>query len=204
MLNLEKSIFQSDNSFNIPQMKRINYIDDANDIEWIPFNYALSTKDRDKKGVHFFTHDYQFERVWNSPDRYINLLRSYKYVLSPDFSLYTDLPLALQIYNEYRDMWLGRYWQGRGINVIPSVSWSDEQSFEWSFDGIAKHSVIAISSVGCLKNKEYRAKFLKGVDKAIETIQPIQILWHGIIPKEISIKNIVHINYFTEKYEGKI
>lgn len=38
--------------------------------EWIGFNYAASTARRAGKGVHFFLDDYQFERVWNNPDRY--------------------------------------------------------------------------------------------------------------------------------------
>ena len=31
----------------------------------------LSEKEPEGKGVHFFINDYQFERVWNNPDRYI-------------------------------------------------------------------------------------------------------------------------------------
>ena len=60
---------------------------------------------------HFFLHDYQFERVWNQPKKYINKLLHYKAVLTPDFSLFTDYPVAVQIWNTYRNRWLGAYWQ---------------------------------------------------------------------------------------------
>ena len=61
--------------------------------ELIPFNYARSYPDR-KVGVHFFIDDYQFERLWRFPDRYIPLLQEYDCVLTPDFSIYVDMPLT--------------------------------------------------------------------------------------------------------------
>ena len=45
-------------------------------------------------GVHFFIDDYQFERLWRFPDRYIPLLQEYDCVLTPDFSIYVDMPLT--------------------------------------------------------------------------------------------------------------
>ena len=44
-------------------------------------------------------------------------------------------PFAMQIYNQYRKHWLAAYWQLNGITVYPTISWSDENSYEWCFDG---------------------------------------------------------------------
>lgn len=85
--------------------------------------------------MHFFLDDCQFNRCWNNPDRYVEILKRFKCVLSSDFSLFTDFPKALQIYNHYRKHWLGAYWQMHGIEVIPTLCWSDEESFAWCFDG---------------------------------------------------------------------
>ena len=79
--------------------------------EFIGFNYAKNAKNAYGKAVHFFLDDYQFNRVWTNPDRYIPMLQKFKYVLTPDFSLYTDFPKPLRIYNHYRKHWLGAYWQ---------------------------------------------------------------------------------------------
>ena len=76
-------------------------------------NFALKEKFPEHKGVHFFVHDYQFERVWNRPDRYTDVLSKFAYVLSPDFSPYANSPKAIQIFNIYRKNWCARYWQGR-------------------------------------------------------------------------------------------
>ena len=62
------------------------------------FNYAKSTPSDQKrgKGCHFFIDDYQFERLWNSPSAYLGVLRGYDCVLTPDFSLYMDMPDPMQ------------------------------------------------------------------------------------------------------------
>ena len=149
--------------------------------------------------MHFFLDDYQFTRVWTEPDRYIPMLQRFKYVLTPDFSLYTDFPKPLQIYNHYRKHWIGAYWQMHGINVIPTICWSDQKSFEWCFDGEPTQSVVAVSSVGTQNNKEKKRCFLDGYHEMVERLQPTQIIFYGRVPDECK-KNIIHIKQFSEKW----
>ncbi|MFQ6749707.1 MAG: DUF4417 domain-containing protein, partial [Clostridia bacterium] len=61
--------------------------------------------------LHFYVDDYQFERCWANPNNYIDHLKKFKYVISPDFSLYADLPKAHQIWNCYRNRLLSAFWQ---------------------------------------------------------------------------------------------
>lgn len=123
---------------------------------FIPFNYAKSCKDPDQCGVHFFLHDYQFKRLWDMPERYKGMMSRFSCVCTPDYSLYVDMPKAMQIYNHYKKQWMGAYWQAWGLHVIPTVSWSDEESLEWCFDGIPERAVVAVSSVGCMKDEKSR------------------------------------------------
>ena len=136
--------------------------------------------------IHFFIDDYQFDRLWNNPERYIEMFKKYEYICSPDYSLFLDFPKALQIYNTYKKQYLGAYYQSYGIRVIPTVSWSDEESYAWCFDGIEKGSCVACSSVGCLKNKEAKELFINGFEKMIEIIKPKQILMVGSLPPQLS------------------
>lgn len=151
--NLEKMIFSGVGEYGIPEIIPEQY----EPCGWIGFNYAVSTAKRAGKGVHFFLDDYQFERVWNNPDRYIDVLRDYDYVLSPDFSMYTDFPKAMQIYNHYRKHWCAAYMQMNGLRVIPTIAWIDENSFSWCFDGEPVGSVVAVSSVGTQNSKAKKA-----------------------------------------------
>ena len=132
------------------------------------------------------------------PDYYLPLLMQYEYVMTPDFSLYRDFPLALQIYNHYRKHWLGAYLQENGIKVIPTISWSDERSFEWCFDGEPFQGVVTVSAIGTQKNKDSRTMFLKGYFEMIQRLQPETILFYGQIPEGCT-GNVIRIPSFQEK-----
>lgn len=58
----------------------------------IGFNELLTCKHSESAGVHFFLDDYQFERFWRQPQRYLAALAKCPLVIGPDFSLYTDFP----------------------------------------------------------------------------------------------------------------
>lgn len=96
----------------------------------------------------------------------------------------SDMPLAMQIYNHYRKHWLAAYWQQCGIHVVPTLCWSNKQSYEWCFDGEPQHSIVAISSVGTQKSKQNQALFEKGVRAALARLEPSEILWYGKCPEE--------------------
>lgn len=194
--NVQRALYDGMGEYQIPQTAPIQY----DGCDWIGFNYANSAKDREKKGVHFFLDDYQFIRLWTDPDRYIGVLQQFAYVMSPDFSMYTDFPKALQIYNHYRKHWLAAYWQEHGINVIPTICWSDQESYEWCFDGEPAHSVVAISSVGTQNSKERKQKFLDGYFEMVDRLQPTQIIFYGSVPEECK-GNIVRVKQFRIQQE---
>ena len=62
------------------------------------------------------------------------------------------------------------------MQVIPTISWSDERSFEWCFDGEPHNSVVSVSTIGIMRTKETQKAFTKGYDKMLEVVEPTQIL----------------------------
>lgn len=194
--NFQKSYYTGCGEYQIPEIRKEQY----DGCEWIGFNYAMSVKDRSDRGVHFFLDDYQFIRLWNNIDRYIPVLRQYRYVMTPDFSLYTDYPKALQIYSHYRKHWTGAYMQEKGIRVIPTIGWSTPDSFSWCFDGEPVHSTVAVSSVGTQRNKTSKAMFLMGYDEMINRLEPDSIIFYGPVPEECR-GNIIRISAFQEKFK---
>ena len=193
--NIQRMLFDGTGQYDIPGIEGTEF-DVA---EFIGFNYVQNAKEPEKKAVHFFLDDYQFIRLWTDPDRYIARLQKFRYVLTPDFSLYTDFPRSLQIYNHYRKHWLGAYWQMHGIRVIPTICWSDRESFDWCFDGEPTHSVVAISSVGTQNSKEKKHRFLDGYFEMVDRLQPAQIIFYGGVPEECQ-GNIVRVQAFTDKW----
>ena len=152
-------------------------------LDWLPFNCAKTDKHRSAHGIHFFVDDYLFERVWNDPARYALLLSDFRAVMTPDFSLFTDYPLPVQIYNHWRKHLLGAYWQSRGIMVLPSICWSDEASFDWCFDGEPVGGTVAVSSVGTQKNPEARKLFALGYGEMMERLKPSKVIFFGDVPE---------------------
>lgn len=180
--NQDKMKFAGVGKYGIPQIEGIRNIED---MEWISFNYVLSCKNPQEKGVHFFIDDYQFERVWNSIDKYTRILSRFKAVMTPDFSMFTVSPSALQIYQHYRKHFIGAYWQLNGLRVIPTICWSDEKSFDWCFDGEPTGAAAAISTVGCMNSKANREGFFKGYAQMKERLAPKKVFCYGIVPEEI-------------------
>lgn len=188
--NCDKAIFPSNNSWGIPEIQPEHI--DIRHIELIPFNYAMTAKNRESKGLHFYLDDYQFQRLWNRPDDYIPLLKQFAAVCSPDFSQYTDMPPAMRMYNHYRKHWLAAYWKMHEIHVIPTICWSDSNSFDWCFDGEPKNAIVSISSVGTQADVESQRMFADGCREAIKRLNPTEILWYGKCPEEFDW-NVVKI-----------
>jgi hypothetical protein len=146
--------------------------------ELLPFNYAKSSVDTNKT-LHFFIDDYQFERLWNSPEKYLELIKQFNGTLTPDFSMYMDMPRPMQQWNEYRRRALGNYWQRNGIKVIPTLSWSDKHSYGFCFQGLPKHSTYAVSTVGVRTDQKAQKAWREGMDAAIRVLKPKRILLYG-------------------------
>ena len=184
-LNCEKAIFEGVGKYQIPEIQPIDL--DIENVPLLGFNYAKTERHPEDKIVHFYLDDYQFDRVWNNPDIYLSVLSRFKAVLSPDFSTYSDFPNAISIFNHYRKQWCGAYWQMHGINVIPTIGWGNEDTWEYVLDGIPRNALICISTVGMFSRKEYRRRFAEGYQKAIEALQPKKILFYGKMFPEITI-----------------
>ena len=175
--NLVYGRFEITNEYGFPNMYSV-HIDNLKDIPLQGFNYALKETHPENIGVHFFLHDYQFERVWKYPDRYTECLSKFAFVLSPDFSPYADIPKALKVFNIYRKMWCGRYWQEHGIKVIPTITWGNDEDLEWCLEGVPKHSIIAISTMGEGRWADFKA--LKyNWQYIMDKLEPETILLYG-------------------------
>ena len=195
--NLDKYIFAGVGKYGIPpiQPEHSNIA-----CEWIPFNFARTEKEPEAKGIHCFVDDYQFVRLWNNPDAYIPMLKKFHCVCSPDFSTYTDMPVAMQIYNHYRKHWLAAYWQLNGIHVIPTISWSTPESYSWCFDGEPVGGTVAVSSVGTQNSKESARLFLQGYEEMMRRLRPSEVIFYGKIPEECN-QHVQRISPYYKKIE---
>ena len=150
--NLELGLFSLDGPFGIPRLVP-THLNDR--IPWIPFNCVMSDRQRESHGVHFFIDDYLFQRAWNDPCRYAHLLSGYQAVMTPDFSMFTDYPVTVQLYKWVATVNWGSYFELQyhghlSINDVESVTFSD--TLPGNFDVI----------LGKLKRKGVKVYQVKG------------------------------------------
>lgn len=152
----------------------------------IAFSKAVHSIDYDA-WVHFYEDDVAFERLWNRPNTYLPILKKFQGVISPDFSVYRDMPLVMQQWNIYRSRAIGHWLQENGIPVIPNIRFGDDRTFELSCAGINKHGVIAVGSHGCMKLLCERNYFINGLKYVIGKLEPTTLVVYGATPDEVFV-----------------
>ena len=196
--NQERMRFPSDNFYGFPAISATQTVGD----KMIRFCDWKEVDDPENYIAHFYYDDYKFISAWREPDKYIDRLSRFKAVVAPDFSLYTDFPIALQILSCYRRQWCAAYWQSLGLDVIPDVVWGEKKSFDFCFDGIPKHSTVAVSTVGVKRDKDWNnatdSLFRDGYNAMLERLEPTTILFYGDMIEGLE-GNIVKIPSFYEE-----
>ena len=129
--------------------------------------------------VHFYIADAFFECVWSRPEVYLPMLQRVPFVISTDYSLYSDMLLPEVMWNTFRNKLLCAWWQKRGVNAIPNVSWCKEWSYDFVLEGYPKESIIAINSTGIGTDRQSKALWLKGYHRVLEVLKPTHILRYG-------------------------
>jgi hypothetical protein len=179
-LNL-RAVFASDsNGWGIPDLPAAR---------WVPARLVAyndrpavtnAARRADDAAVHFFLDDYRFETVWSKPERGLSRCRAVGAALTPDFSLWTTMPLAMQLWQAYRSRWCGAWLLHHGVQVVPTISWSTPDSYRFAFAGIPTGSVVAVSTVGITRaDTDTRARFTDGYAAMLQHLRPATVLVYG-------------------------
>lgn len=112
-------------------------------------------------------------------------MQSFQGVITPDYSLYREMPLAMQIWNTYRNRAIAFWMQKNNIPIIPNIRWSDERTYSFAFEGIPRNSVVAVSTCGCIRKPLDRLYFKKGLLEMLAVLQPSAIVAYSSAPKAI-------------------
>ena len=184
--------YKGEGRWALPKIKK--QLVNLNNLQFLSFNntrYNEQPMFRDF-AVHFFVDDKRFEVVYSQPERNLEKLKQYKVLLTPDFSLYAEMQPWRRIESTGKSRWCGAYWQSKGLTVIPAISWSTPESFDYAFDGIEKNSFVAIGTLGC---KHAKRGFLKGFDAMCERLSPQCIICFGTPFSEMEKEPIFTVDY---------
>jgi len=172
--NFHIASYAGENEWDIPSVAMGAAVDVA-DVQYVSLSERCREKDRQNAILHGFSYDYQINCLWRNPSKYLKKLQQFRAVITPDYSVYTDLPRALRMHSAYKRQWLGRFWQENGVNVINCLSWAEGCIEDWTFAGIPKHSPVALSVATA------------GVDMNVEVVEITQIV-EMLEPCQVFIK----------------
>ena len=197
-------LFETDNKYGFPEVKTSENFE-VEDL--IPFNLCKNRHKEDlNKGVHFFLDDYKFEQIWTRPRDYIKLFQDYGNIVSPTFSIWSNQPYALNIFNMYRSRWCTRFFQEFGINVLVDVRWSDEKSYDFAFSGIEKNTPVIVNTVGT-KYLDNRKMFRDGFYEMLKVLEPNKLYVYGeYLPVDFNkyFDDVIYFESFWKKQRDKI
>ena len=186
--------FSSEGKYNFPIIRKQNM--DTDHVQLISYSdISISDTKNLYKGVHFFIDDWRFESVYRSPYPTVERIRKYKFALSPDFSLFAEMPIWRQIESIGKSRWVGAFFQNCGIITVPTISWSTSTSYDFCFRSIERGSIVAIGMIGC---KHSKSNFLNGYYEMMRQIEPSAIICFGT-PFEEMQGNIVTVDYVDSR-----
>lgn len=178
-----------DSLLEIPKMTQPKHMEMPENL--IPFSKMKYSKQYSEY-IHFYEHDMVFRNFLQNPDRFIEQIYRFPGIITPDCSLYRDMPLVLQMTNTYMSRAVGCYLQEQGMNVYPNVRWGDERSYTpvftdtpFAFLGIEKHSIVSVSTYGCIRGKENKKYFHDGFHAMLKYLEPEIVLIHGAMPSDV-------------------
>jgi len=189
--------FPSSLPFNIPELRKDMLLACPTDIDtWMGSKFCQSddhqawyydwgtesTKGLDKAKMitGFYTEDYVFECMWSDPAGSVAKMLNAKIMGSivPNFSLFSDAPAAVRIFNSYRNHWCGRFMQESGIRVIPNISSGNKGEWEAFEAPIPRHApTIALQMItGGARDKATYSSARADLGRLIAKLLPDSLL----------------------------
>lgn len=138
-------------------------INNLNNGRWLTNinNANANDKFATQKIVHAFSYDILLDRAYNNLIKFIHKVGKYYAISSFDFSMHSNMDLALIINATYKNRYSGVFLQCMGKKCIPTVGWTTKKYYDICFAGLRDGGTFIISTLGC-NNSECIEDFLCG------------------------------------------
>lgn len=174
--------------------------------ELVPFSRCAAEKTPERKAVHFYEFDEKFIGCLNDKNKLtakLKIFQRFQSVILPDFSVYRDMPLSMQLFHVYKSRAVGAFLEKHGVSIIPNVRWGDERTYEFAFDGIPQETTVAVGVQGGYRDKKSEFYFENGFLEMIRFIRPRIVLCYGK-PGERILEKAKEQNTFVKIYSTEV
>lgn len=116
----EDCLFPCDNDLEIPSL-RLDMQPKVCSIPFRCFGEQKRTLDMEHTGtLHFYTDDYRFQSVYDHPEKILQ--NNPANIVEPNFSLFTETPIAFGLQAVYKKRMVARLMQENGIRVFVDLN----------------------------------------------------------------------------------
>ncbi len=191
------------NDFPIIKKESVSF-DEINNLKIVNYQNRNNKKlkSTNKSLLTMFCYDDILNRIWNNPLKDIVSFQKFKFITTPDFSIYPKMNSNDIKHNVYMNRWLGVTYQTLGLKVFPTIQWGDESTYGYCFSAVEKESIVVISTLGCKKDIN---TFLNGFNEMKKIIEPKIIIVYGDMIKGMSGKfiNFKYEEAFIKKNQNE-
>ena len=132
-----------------------------------------------------YERDDKLRPMWRNAFKYMDRLLEHPGIISWDFSMYRNMPFALQYWNCFRGRLLGSLQERCGGMCIPNVRPSDSRSLLYNLDGLPTEATISMGTLGALRTPEDKAVFTMYVGETVRRLRPKNIIVYGHAPESV-------------------
>ncbi len=133
--------------------------------------------------AHSFKDDYKFDGlngVWCNTERYVALLLRWKMgALGMDYSTYGDAHPEFCRWNRFRSRIIGYHFEKRGVPLIPTLLWWDDESADEACIGLRRGRVYAVSTIRAAHSRDQRELFGTRIRRICSVLDPKILVVYG-------------------------
>lgn len=179
--------------YQVPEIEDV-IIEKPDDL--VLWSFRHRCKNKAKCGLVFYEFDSKFDGrdgIYNilkygskeRIDKLISELKEFAFVVCPDYSVYGNFPNYKQIEAMAKSREVGYILSTYGIKVVINFRATYDWTYELALTGIPENGVVAIGTLGCLRDNESKSLLKNSIDAIIKNLTIRLIIVYGYAPEEI-------------------
>lgn len=169
---------------------------------------------KSKCGLVFYEFDCRFDGyrgIYNilkygsdkKVSEFISEIKDFAFVVCPDYSVYGDFPNYKQIDAIARSREVGYILSTYGIKVVINYRATFPWTYELALSGMEDGQIVAIGTLGALKDRTTRGILKKSIDILVRTRHPSLIIVYGAAPQDV-FKEVINNRIPIWQYNAEI